>query len=139
MKNAGGANKQDRFTAGAARLWRNSRFGTVRARRTLIGQRRPICRTCPDIRSTQPDLLPRDRRMSVNSDHTLFRQARLMAASAIAPAIRLRIYGFALACRRSRLFWRKWEVWAWPLLTSPLIWTLIALIVSSAGLYWDLR
>jgi len=77
--------------------------------------------------------------MSVNSDHTLFRQARLIAASAIAPAIRLRIYGFALACRRSRLCWRKWEVWAWPLLTSPLIWTLIALIVSSAGLYWDLR
>jgi hypothetical protein len=73
------------------------------------------------------------------SDHAAFRQARLIADATIAPAFRLRIHGFALACRRSRIFWRNWEALAWPLLTSPLCWTLFALIVSSAGLYWDLR
>jgi hypothetical protein len=77
--------------------------------------------------------------MSINSEQTSFRSARLIAASTIASVIRLRIYRFGSACRSSRIFWRKWEAKVLPFLTNPLIWTLIALTVSSIGLYWDLR
>jgi hypothetical protein len=77
--------------------------------------------------------------MSINSEQTFIRSAQLSAASIIVPAIRLRIYRFASACRSSRIFGRKWEARVWPLLTNPLTWTLIALIVSRAGLYFDLR
>jgi hypothetical protein len=78
--------------------------------------------------------------MSIDSEQTpACRPAQPIAASAITPAIRVRIYRLASACRRSRLFWRKWEAWALPVLTDPITWTLIALIVSGIGLYWDLR
>jgi hypothetical protein len=73
------------------------------------------------------------------TEQTSFRSARLIAASTIAPAIRLRIHRCASACGSSRIFWRKWEAQVLPFLTNPLIWTLIALTVSSIGLYWDLR
>jgi hypothetical protein len=77
--------------------------------------------------------------MSINSQQTSVRPLQLIAASAIAPVIRRRIYRFASACRRSRIFWWKWEPRLWSLLTHPLTWTLAALAASSIGLYWDLR
>lgn len=76
--------------------------------------------------------------MSINSEQTPFRSVRLNADSAIASAIRFRIYRFALACRKSRIFWRKWDPRVGQLLSNPIAWTLIALIVSSIGLYCDL-
>jgi hypothetical protein len=77
--------------------------------------------------------------MSSNSQQTPVRPLQLIAASAIAPVIRRRIYRFALACRSSRIFCRKWEPRLRSLLTHPLTWTLAALVTSSIGLYWDLR
>jgi hypothetical protein len=77
--------------------------------------------------------------MSINSEQTFFHAARLIAASAIAPAIRLHIWRFASAGRRSRILWREWEASVGTVLTNPLAWTLVALLVSSVGLYWDLR
>jgi hypothetical protein len=73
------------------------------------------------------------------SIETPSRPVRPIAASTFTSAIRLRVYSLACGCRRSRVFWRKWEVLAWPALTDPLTWTLTALIVSGIGLYWDLR
>jgi hypothetical protein len=77
--------------------------------------------------------------MSINSQQTPVRPLPLIAAAAIAPMMRRRIYRFASACRSSRIFWRKWEPRLWSLLTHPLTWTLAALVASSIGLYRDLR
>jgi hypothetical protein len=93
-----------------------------------------------DPRSERPTPASlRDNSMSINSEQTFFHAARLIAASAITPAIRLRIWRFASAGRRSRILWREWEASVRAVLTHPLIWTLVALLVSSVGLYWDLR
>jgi hypothetical protein len=77
--------------------------------------------------------------MSINSQQTPFRPVRLNGDSAIASAIRFRSYPFASACRESRMFWRKCKPRAWQMLSHPFAWTLTALIVSSIGLYCDLR
>jgi hypothetical protein len=108
----------------------------------VIGRtpRATLSETSHDSRSKQPDrFILRDCSMVINSEQTPFRPARLNAASAMTPAVRLRIYRFASACRKSRTLWRKWETRTWPWLTNPFAWTLVALIVSSIGLYWDLH
>jgi hypothetical protein len=77
--------------------------------------------------------------MSMNTEQAPFRPIQPIGFAAIAPVIRLRIYRFALAYRRSRVFWWRLETWALTLLTHPLAWTLMALAASSIGLYRDLR
>jgi hypothetical protein len=77
--------------------------------------------------------------MSINSEQIPFRQIRLEGDSAIAPAIRFRGYRFVSAARKSRMFRRKWQPRARQMLSHPFAWTLAALIVSSIGLYYDLR
>jgi hypothetical protein len=71
--------------------------------------------------------------MSIDSEQTPFRPAQLIAASTIARAIRLAIW------RSLGILWRNSETPVWQFLSNPLSWTLIALFVSSIGLYCDLR
>jgi hypothetical protein len=81
--------------------------------------------------------------MSIDSDQTPFRPVRLIvAATAIARAIsstRLGFFRFASARRSLRLLWWSWEAPVCQFLNNPFAWTLIALTVSSIGLYCDLR
>jgi hypothetical protein len=77
--------------------------------------------------------------MSINPEQIPFRPVRRNIDSVIASAIRFRIYRFASACRRSRIFWPKCEQWVQQWLGNPVAWPLVALIVSSIGLYYDLR
>jgi hypothetical protein len=80
--------------------------------------------------------------MSINSNQTPFRPVRLIAATEIAraiSAIKLGLLRFASASRSLRILWWSWEAPVCQFLNNPFAWALIALIVSSIGLYCDLR
>jgi hypothetical protein len=74
--------------------------------------------------------------MSINPAQILVRRN---VDSVIASAIRFGIYRLASACRKSRIFWPKREPRVLQWLSNPVAWPMIALIVSSVGLYYDLR